>query len=56
MEENRKSVSPHGIFCGCKKTDEYSPVLGCPNPTGKLIVNGEVELTSEVNEILDKLK
>lgn len=44
MEESGKLVSPHGTSCGCKKTEKYSPALGCPNPTGKLIVDNEVEL------------
>ena len=33
---HKKLVSPHGDRCGCKKTKDYSPALGCPNPTNIL--------------------
>ena len=35
---SKKLVSPHGKGCGCKKTKNYSPALGCPNPTNILHV------------------
>ncbi|MBN2617189.1 MAG: hypothetical protein JXR64_02615, partial [Spirochaetales bacterium] len=33
---SKKLVKPHGDKCGCKKTKDYSPALGCPNPTSIL--------------------